>query len=369
MFSNLKGEVGVTLVSVMLILLLMMVLGAGLLTSALMENKIVHNLEDSKQAFYLAQAGIEYASYKLQQDLTWRIDSYTKILGNGQFILTVSNTGENELQIHSVGIADQNQKTLEVGVHYTIGVGSGGSSGGSGSSGGIIDEMAQYSAIGGGDIYVRNNAYFEDGDLRSNGDITFYNNSYVDGDVIASGSVSGSGNENFLGEVSEEEDVYGIPGVDWDKLLEDALTDGVYLTSWNSSKLKDYKVNYIANSFSLTQKENVILEGILVVRGNFSVRNKAILTSLEGLMIFVDGSVELKSNGRVEAAIFATGPISIGENTEVEGAIYSAERIECTNNASVTLNSDHLYQSNVEEYLINSDDEESTMTFTYWREI
>ncbi|MCK4257345.1 MAG: hypothetical protein KAX49_00110 [Halanaerobiales bacterium] len=350
MISYIRGEAGVTLVSVMLILLLMMVLGTGLLTSALMENKLVHNLEDQKQVFYLAQAGIEYARYKIQEDITWRINDYSKNLGNGQFTLTVVDAGENALVLRSIGSVDQNQKTLEVGAQYTL----------AGGDGTVLDD---FTAASGGIIDISNNVT-------------------VDGQIIANDEVT-IGSQTNLGEISENSDTLTIPTVDWDQLLDDALLSDQYLEDWDSSKFQDYVVNYIDNDVDISKKTSekksssseISLEGIIAINGSLSISNnteinKDVDESFEGLMIFVNGDVELSNNGIINAAIYATGTITIHNNVVVMGGVYSTTKIVLRNNSTVTF-SDHLDQPIIkDDYFIggSGNEEEITLIFTYWRE-
>lgn len=338
----------------------MSVLGAGLLTSSLMENKIIHSLEDQKQAFYLAQAGIEYARYRLQQDLTWRTEGYTENLGEGEFTLTVSDMGEELLQIKSTGTVGQVSKTLKVGVYYTLVRGSD-----------IIEELAQYSVLGGGNLFFKNFTRISGGgNLRSNGDITFQRNVIVDGEIIASGKVKA--NKIDKNQIKEGEEVYSIPDVDWDQLLENALAEGRYLLDWNSKLFQDGVVNYIDNSVTLSGKPiNLNMDGILVIKGDWIVNAKIKIESVEGLMIYVDGMIKFSQNTKIDAAIYATGPIIFSKRTVLNGTIFSKEAVTCKNHTEITLDSSHLYQPIVEQIFISTDsdsDSDCSLTFTYWHE-
>lgn len=65
-FSFSRRERGVALVTTLAIILTLMVLGGALIFIALGENRISRQLEVSKKAFYIADGGIEYGQYKLQ---------------------------------------------------------------------------------------------------------------------------------------------------------------------------------------------------------------------------------------------------------------------------------------------------------------
>lgn len=360
MFRWMKGEVGVTLVSVMLILLLMTLLGAGLLTSALSENKIIHNLEDQKQALYLAQAGIEYARFELQKDLTWRTGGMTQLLGRGQFVLNVSEDGEERVKIRSAGTVGRQSKTLEVGASYTQAIP-------------LVEQMAEYMVIGGGNLTFSNNTTFYNGNLRSNGDITGIS-SIVNGEVIASGEVSGSVDGTL---VSEGEDMFPVPDVDWAALENLALTDGRYLTSFDESSLRNNVVNYINKDVYIDKKGlDFVLDGILVIRGDFIVDTKTEILSNTGLMIFVDGSVSFENRSEIHAAIYATESIHFRNLTYFEGALYTPGTVSATNHTEITLSPQHLYQPLVSEVLIPTGtgtgggaEMDRSLTILYWNEL
>lgn len=358
-----KGESGVALVAVMIIILLLTILGAGLLSSALLENKIVHRLEDQKQAFYLAQAGIEYSRFQLQKDLTWRVNGEVQTLANGTFTLHVHDNGANRLRIRSTGSVGKVSKTLEVGVYYTQGKS-------------IVEQLATYALLGGGSMSFGNNVELKKGDLRSNENITFSHNVTSDGQIIAGGTIVGS----LSGvDVEENASVFPIPEIDWEGLRTEAIKSGRYLTSWEARLFRNGVVNYIDGSglpdhtVEVSKwEDNISLDGILVIRGNLVFEhNNVEIFSRNGLMIFVDGNVTFHNNTTLSAAIFARGDIQFKNNATIEGAVYASGTIEFKNNTEITLEEKHLQIPAVETALISSgsgEDAEDSLSFTYWNE-
>lgn len=355
MFRYLKGESGATLVTVMLILLVVTILGAGLLTSAIMENTIVYSQEDQKQALYLAQAGIEYARYQLQENLAWRIQDYTVNLGEGSFTLDVLDIGENQLKICSIGNVGRRSKQLEVGVNYTQPTGSDG-----------IEELAQYTILSDGAIDFKNVAMiFGNGNLRANGNIFFKSWGYVDGEVISHRWVHGYVTAN---KITRNADYYEMSTIGWDRLRQKALDTGRYYTRWNDYLLHD-EVNYIEGNVSLNGLM-LYLDGILVIRGNLELKNDVYIFSNKGLMIFVDGNVTFKKKLEMNASIYATGFIKFKDQAFIRGAIYSEKQIEFKKSIHLMRKTSHLQQTLVEPFVNEtSNDQEKSMNITYWKEI
>ena len=59
----------------------LLLLGFSLLDHLLLQSKINHNLYLELKTYYLAQAGIEYATYRLKEDPSWRTRDWQKDLG------------------------------------------------------------------------------------------------------------------------------------------------------------------------------------------------------------------------------------------------------------------------------------------------
>lgn len=97
-----KDKKGMALISALLILLALSIIGVIAVNTTVTDTKISGNLKDSKQAFYLADAGISHAGYLLKQNIdNW--DTYltpigTTNLGAGSYSVTISNIGTTEIR-------------------------------------------------------------------------------------------------------------------------------------------------------------------------------------------------------------------------------------------------------------------------------
>lgn len=81
---------GFILLLAMLALTGLLLLGFSLLDHFMLQSKINHNLYLELKTYYLAQAGIEYATYRLKEDPSWRTIGWQRDLGtSGRIFLQV----------------------------------------------------------------------------------------------------------------------------------------------------------------------------------------------------------------------------------------------------------------------------------------
>ncbi|MCG8639306.1 MAG: hypothetical protein MI862_06205, partial [Desulfobacterales bacterium] len=89
------------------------IIGSFLLDHTLIQSIINHNLYLEIKTYYLAQAGIEYATYRLQVEPDWRINSWEhNITETDKFDLTITED-ETFIVVRSTGIHWEFQLTLE----------------------------------------------------------------------------------------------------------------------------------------------------------------------------------------------------------------------------------------------------------------
>ena len=320
LLSHLQNEDGVTLVLVLIIIALLSILGTGLIASSLMEHKMVQKMEDRKQAFYLAQAGLEYGRFEIQRRLLDGESNLTfsqmETLGKGQFEIDVAEEN-NYLEIRSKGIVNDAEKILQVEYQYVPGADP-------------VEEISDYPIISDGIVDYKNNVTIHGGETLEN---------------------------------------YDLPEPDFDKLREDSWIDGYYSADWTPNGFKDDKVNYISDSVSLRNNEDFILDGVLVIEGDWNIKNNINILSQEGLMIFVDGNIEFKNNAIIKASLYATGTITIKNNALIYGNIYSKQKVELGNNIEVHKRSNHIYQPIVKDkFKSDSGSSEPSLDFKSWKE-
>lgn len=97
---------GISLIAVTIVMLLVATL--ALLVASLMSTGNISSLTDmqSQQAFYLAQAGMEWYMERLQNDSDWRTPPAVKTnqaFGPGTFSVTYANQARNAIDVIGTG--------------------------------------------------------------------------------------------------------------------------------------------------------------------------------------------------------------------------------------------------------------------------
>ncbi|AZR73568.1 hypothetical protein BBF96_09305 [Anoxybacter fermentans] len=84
------GDKGFVLILTLVVLSGLLLLGLFTMDHFLIESKINYNLYLELKTHYLAQAGIEYAFYRLKEEPTWRTENWMDDLGEaGQIRLKI----------------------------------------------------------------------------------------------------------------------------------------------------------------------------------------------------------------------------------------------------------------------------------------
>lgn len=109
-------EDGFVLIITLVLLLGVLLLGIYLSDHLLMQSKIQQNLYFETKTYYLSDAGLKYATNRLQQDPTWRSEELMiDFEKDGQIRIQVFED-TNRIIVHSIGIFQKYQR--EVIGHY-----------------------------------------------------------------------------------------------------------------------------------------------------------------------------------------------------------------------------------------------------------
>jgi len=122
----LKAQTGVVLVTTLLLLILLTGVGLTSLAGFGVNRSQSQNLVSTKQAFQLADAGIQYAEkYLNQHQPTWStyasstpqtLIPYTTLTGLGTFTVSVQDGGNGSLLVTSTGTASNNAQAVITGL-------------------------------------------------------------------------------------------------------------------------------------------------------------------------------------------------------------------------------------------------------------
>lgn len=104
---------GYVLILALLSLSCILLLGFSVLDHFLLQSKVNQNLYLELKTYYLAQAGIEYATYRLKEDPSWRTASWQADLGDsGQIYLRVIDK-DSLISVEARGAYDDSQWTQQ----------------------------------------------------------------------------------------------------------------------------------------------------------------------------------------------------------------------------------------------------------------
>src|SRR5262245_54642394 len=126
----LKGESGIALITALLILMSLTTIGLFATNATIVQQDISANLKASKQAFYLAEAGLQHARlFLIQHSNDW--SSYasplatpliapTQLSNLGTYTVTVQDAGGSGLKVRSTGnTSGQASVVIEALLRYT----------------------------------------------------------------------------------------------------------------------------------------------------------------------------------------------------------------------------------------------------------
>jgi hypothetical protein len=204
---QIQGESGTALLAS--VLLISLITGAGLtaLTMTSVSLNIASNLLPSKQAFYLAEAGIQHGKTFLSQNRSnWTTYAsaqaqtllpYTSLASIGGYSVTVQDGGGGSLLLNSTGTGAGNAQVVITSLvqpayytpHFAI------------TTGKNLTINADTSIVG------------ASGGVHANGNLVLVNSPIISGDATASGSYTASGSPTIGGIAGGAKPLDGIPPI------------------------------------------------------------------------------------------------------------------------------------------------------------
>jgi len=242
-FRQVNNERGMVLVVVLLLLSALIILGTTTIMQTSTDLKISGNYKSSVQAFYDADAGVQYAIAKMEEGLksspqTFTLSSagspatltYTTPTGFSFTISTIAkNSGSNTYSFTSTGNAPNNaqaaiEATFERGSVINYAAFGDESVDNQGTS-----SVKSYEHTPG--MTLPPTSFTGDGDIGSNGDVTIKSGATIDGDVAL-----GDDGEGTEGTLDNKGTITGEEGTDVARVDPDPLgvVDGEYATNFTT---------------------------------------------------------------------------------------------------------------------------------------
>jgi len=253
-------------------------------------NKVIE-----QQAINLAEAGVDYAIWKLNKTAGSFYGDGTEIpIANlGTFFVTVTDNGPSFKTIRSTGyVPDFANKRGQAAVEVQVYVG------------GETIAFNYAVQVGTGGVFLANSATIN-GNVYSNGSITGSGSSTIDGDAYAVGTIS-SPDPLVTGTKNPGAPAQPLPTIDYQFWKDTALAGGTESTNCTISADTSIGPKKYACSLFITNNAVVTLNGPLWITGNFSMSQGGTTLKLNdtfgsnGTAMIVDGTISLTQGGVLE---------------------------------------------------------------------
>ncbi|MFH1326147.1 MAG: hypothetical protein ABIH48_01610 [Candidatus Falkowbacteria bacterium] len=289
--KQLKNQAGNALLLTILMTSLIFSLGMYFLSITLTENKISYSHAQAMRGYYLAEAGLAEAIFKLKNDETYSSEFETNpdwsatfsrdnfFYDNSSYTVTIQNTSEAHADITVTGANNTTQRVTKAGVYKATGGGY--ISGGEGGNALLVDHRAFFNASS-PSIY--------DGSVHSNNlvKVQALSNVYIEKNLTAVGNVNVQWLSNLTvnGEIRANNyqpaaESVGMPTVSFDDpddpnalknradviYTEDEFED--LIEAANPTLTLNNAITYVTGDIEFGgDKELVINNGILVADGD-----------------------------------------------------------------------------------------------------
>jgi len=290
-----NSESGAILAIVIILMLALTITGIAFLNAGVMENRLVGREVHKNQAFYLAEAGVEDARFKLGDN--W--DTLTSIddtpLGEGTYIADIYETDENgdllypddpshpmyntKRRIRSTGTVKNVSQIVQVIVRQIP-------------SSTDIDAVLE----SGGTVQVKSNAVTISGKVKARDGIIDEHDQIDDLDEIIDPLLFSDPDAYF-------EEIFNTTK---DQMMEKAKRDGIYY-EYPPNNAPAHEITWVEvpeGSFQIT-RDDWLGEGILIVNGDLQITG-----GIFNGIIWVTGNIAM-GNPVINGAVFVEGEITV----------------------------------------------------------
>jgi cytoskeletal protein CcmA (bactofilin family) len=299
MRRRMYSESGFALVSAMIFLVVLLIVGASLVQTGSQELQTASRVRKESRALNLAEAGVDYAAWKLYYNptqslpVTWSRSD----LGTGSFSVTASpyvdpgtgNPVANTVVVESTGASQGWPSQVKVVGRFLVHPGD---------NNPIFDNALFSNA----DLDLKGTADIN-GTIACNGNLTLSGSPAVDGDARASGSITGK--------------VGNITG------SKTAFAPKVPMPTIDLAYYRSIATTIVSSGYSFNG--NTALDGITYVDGDCSVNSRFSGTGI----IVCSGTVTVNGSATVESlendslAIVSAGGVRVNGNSTIQGFIYT----------------------------------------------
>jgi len=305
---------GFVLVTAIFIMLLMLTLGIYATSFVITEMKISDSQANSVKTYYLAEAGVAEAIWRLKNDPAWKTGfegasnwtiDYTRnpvLYSNGSYRIEITNSEKAKGDIIvtaslNLGV-NSSQRVVKTSVYKATGES-------------VIGRNGEYADgnidMSGSNLHVFNGGFFSNGNII----INFWSNIIADGDVAATGNIIL--NQSSYITASSTRSLNNPPAPDPIPMPAISFDNASDPLSYKSRANQIYTANQFSDLLYSKRGQTLTLDGITYVTG----------------AVDIYGSNDLIING----TLVADGNIIVGKNT-----LFCCWGSNCFNRSSVTIN-------------------------------
>ncbi len=307
-----------------MIIAVLLIISAAFIIRTINEKNLAYRDKESKEAFHLAEAGINRAIMQLWQDYD-SSGTPSVNLGRGQYSVSITSILPDKRQIISSGFIPlaanfRAKRTIEAIVRKYI------------------------------PANFYDNAIYTAGELDLNG------NAYaVNGDVIYGDTQAATNTQNITGTITQDPSINPLAGLNFQQLYDISQSQGNFYDAARLDKVKKGQDSFPVSFWyspptnpadPTTGVPNVVyIEGDLTLNGNIG--------GIGGLFV-VAGDVltnplgtydaTINGNGMVHGFIYTRGEFRVnggGGGLNVDGGVWAGTEAELNGNATVSYNKDY----------------------------
>ncbi len=274
---------------VLILVLILMAVGPLLVVPMLQlsySSQKYHSLIDSRtMESYAADAGAQYAMYRLYDDPYTEDFTVNFTLNDRTVTVTAEGMGNNIVNMTSTATSPSGRSTtIECNFRLPS----------------IFQEYAVADTGGGTTIqnsYIDSSPVEDAADIHSNGDIYLESGSQVEGWATYLGNLTGEG--SYLGE-TQVEVAEQYPPIDTEFWKAEAQEGGTRNGDLKLDDREDYTLGplYITGDLEIRDCEEMDLNGVVYVEGQIKVLDESEIRG-SGALISVQGDIEIKEESRL----------------------------------------------------------------------
>jgi cytoskeletal protein CcmA (bactofilin family) len=299
MRRRMNSESGFALVSAMIFLVVLLIVGASLVQTGSQELQTASRVRKESRALNLAEAGVDYAAWKLYYNptqslpVTWSRDD----LGTGSFSVTASryidpttgNPVADTVVLESAGASQGWPSAVKVVGRFLVHVGD---------NSPIFDNALFSNA----DLQIKGNGSIK-GSVSCNGNLSLSGSPSVEGDARASGTITGKVSA-ITGSKTPNAPKVPMPTIDlayYRSLATTVVGAGYHFLG------------------STTLNGVTYVDGDCDINGTFSGTGIIVCSG----KVTINGSAKLEHSDTDQLAIVSAGGVKCNGNCDIEGFIYT----------------------------------------------